>query len=332
MSTKFRELLFIIKNAGVKALAISTIIFFIPEFTGTTAAQTGEDSASVYKFVEAYQHTINTHDPVALAAFFTEDADLMMFNLPGVHGRQAIENWWRDVWQSKFNRQEPGRKGKIILKSVRFMADDVALANIETKTGGRDSMGVELHIRRARGTWLLHRRNGNWLISSIVGMPTERDSIELIRSLKASESLKPQIRAFVSTYEEAFNTHDPAAISAFYTNDADIVVRNSPLIHGRSAILKWWRAYFAQLRPQSLDRNRWFESMRTILIINKIRMINHNVALINITATAAARQTDTEPPPIRYARATWVIVREGSKWLIASLRVLPGEEDRIIRR
>jgi uncharacterized protein (TIGR02246 family) len=315
----------------------SGVLFFIlltilPMFSITIMAQTVDDSASVYKFVEAYQHTINTHDPAALAAFFTEDADLMMFNLPGVHGRQAIENWWRDVWQSKFNRQEPGRKGTIIPNSVRFLASDVALVNIETRTGGKDSMGVELDTRKARGTWLLHRQKGNWLISSILGMPTEKDSVELIRSLKASESLKPQIRAFVSAYEEAFNTHDPAAISAFYTNDADIVVRNSPLIHGRSAILKWWHAYFAQLRPQSLDRNRWFESMRTILIINKIRMITHDVALINITATAAARQTDTEPPPIRYARATWVIVHKESEWLITSLRVLPSEEDRVFRR
>ena len=315
----------------------SGFLFFIlltllPAFSITIMAQTVEDSVSVYKFVEAYQQTINTHDPVALAAFFTDDADLMMFNLPGVHGRQAIENWWRDVWQSKFNKQEPGRKGKITLNSVRFIDDDVALANIETRTGGKDSMGVKLHTRKARGTWLLHRQNGNWLISSILGMPTERDSVELIRSLKASESLKPQIRAFVSAYEEAFDTHDPDAISGFYTNDADIVVRNSPLIHGRSAILKWWRAYFAQLRPQWLDRNRWFESMKTILIINKIRMITHDVALLNITGTAAARQTDTEPPPIRYARANWVIVREESGWLIASLRVLPSEEDRVIRR
>ena len=308
-----------------------TSILIVVAFNVIAGAQTVEDSASVYEFVEEYQHTINTHDPAALAAFFTDDADLMMFNLPEVHGRQAIENWWRDVWQSKFNRQEPGRKGTITLNSVRFLANDVALVNIETRTGGKDSLGVELHTRRARGTWLLHRQNGNWLISAIRGMPTERDSIELIRSLKASESLKPRIRAFVSAYEEAFDTHDPAAISAFYTNDADIVVRNSPLFHGRSAILKWWRAYFSQLRPRSLDRKRWFESMRTILIIDEIRMMTPGVALINITATAAARQADAEPP-IRYARATWVVVREESEWMIASLRVLPSEEDHVIRR
>lgn len=334
MSEKFSRLSSMLNFVGAiktKALII-TLYVLISGFSNMAVAQTVEDSASVYEFVEAYQRTINTHDPAALAAFFTEDADFVMFNLPGIQGRQAIENWWRDFWQSKFNKQEPGRRGTFNLNSVRFLADDVALANIETTTGGRDSLGVELDTRKARGMWLLHRQNGKWLISAIRGMPTERDSVELIRSLKAAESLRPQIRAFVSAYEEVFNTHDPAAISTFYTNDADIVVRNSPLIHGRSAILKWWRAYFSKLRPQSLDRNRWFESMRTILIIDEIRMMAPNVALINITATAAAQQADAEPPPVRYARATWVVVRDASKWRIAALRVLPGKDDIIIRR
>jgi len=321
-----------LKNIMTKATIIIATGVLSAGFSSKAVAQTVEDSTSVYKFVEAYQDTLNNRNAAATAAFFTEDADLMMFNLPGVHGRQAIRNWWQKVWQSKFNKQEPGRKGTIIPNSIRFLASDVALVNIETKTGGRDSLGIELPIRGARGTWLLHRQNGSWLISAMRAMPTERDSIELIRSLKAEESLKPQIRAFVRAYEEAFDTHDPAAISTFYTNDADIVVRNSPLIHGRSAILKWWRAYFAQLRTKWLDQNRWFESMTTILIIDEIRMITHDVALINITGTGAALQADTEPPPIRYARATWVIVREKGVWRIASLRVLPSEEDRIIRR
>jgi uncharacterized protein (TIGR02246 family) len=307
-------------------VTIITTIIFTTGFYSTTAAQAVQDTSSLYEFVKAYQNTLNTRNAEATAAFFTEDADLMAFNLPIVHGRQAIKNWWRNVWQSKFNIQEPERKGKFIPSSVRFLADGVALVNIQTTSGGKG-----LQTRKTRITFLLERQNGKWLISAARGMPSERDSVELIRSLRAVKFLKPQIRAFVSAYEEAFNTHDPAAISAFYTNDADIVIRNSPLIHGRSAVFKWWRSYFAQLRPRSLDRKRWFESMRTILIIDEIRMMAPNVALINITATAAVQQADAEPP-IRYARATWVIVHKAGEWLISALRVLPSEEDHVIRR
>jgi uncharacterized protein (TIGR02246 family) len=296
-------------------------------FYSVNCPASDEDSSAVLTQVEKYQNVWNTHDAAALSLFFTEDADFIMGNMPLINGRDGIKNWW----QNYFNKQEPERRLTITLNSLRIITPDVALVNVATTTGGQDTQSEKLKSRKARGTWVLNRQNSNWLISAMYGMPTERDSVELIRSLKTSESLKPQIRAFVSAYEEAFNTHDPATISEFYTNNADIVVRNSPLIYGRSAILKWWRDYFAQLRPQSLDRNRWFESMRTILIIDEIRMITHDVALINITATAATRQADTEPPPIRYARAIWVIVREKSGWLIASLRVLPSEEDQIIR-
>ncbi|MEJ2617920.1 MAG: hypothetical protein P8Z35_23395, partial [Ignavibacteriaceae bacterium] len=54
---------------------IISVILIVAAFNIIAVAQTVEDSVSVYEFVEAYQQTINTHDPVALAAFFTEDAD-----------------------------------------------------------------------------------------------------------------------------------------------------------------------------------------------------------------------------------------------------------------
>lgn len=71
--------------------------------------------------------------------------------------------------------------------------------------------------------------------------------------------------------------------------------------------------------------------MRAILITDVIRMMAPEVALINITATAAAGQADARPLPVSYARATWVVVREAGERLIAAFCVLPSEEDRIIR-
>ena len=285
------------------------------------AAQTVEDSVSVYEFVEAYQNTINNRDPEALAAFFAGDADLIMFNLPGVYGRQAIENWWQDVWQSKFNRQEPGRKGTITLNSVSFIADDVALANVETKTGGLDSLGIELPTRKARGTWLLHRQNGNWLISAIRGMPTERDSVILNTSLETAKSLRPHIRALVDAYEDAFNRHDPSAVSAFFRNDADIIVRNLPMIKGIHAIRNWWSAYFTQPR-----------SYRALFIIDEIRTITDDVVQVNFTVSGAFPETDDKLQPVRETRAMWILVQETEGWYISALRVLPGKDDIIIRR
>lgn len=290
-------------------------------FPGTAEARTAGDSVSVYQFVEAYQRTFNTRDPAALAAFFTSDADFMMFNLPEIWGTPAIRNFWQSYWQSDFNRQEQGRKANFVLNSIRFFSSNIALINIESITGGRDSLGAELHTRKARGTWLLQRQNDNWLILALCGMPTETDSIVLGTSIETAEILRPHIREFVKAYEEAYNSHDPSAVTAFFRDDADIVVRNSPTIHGSQAIQSWWSAYFSSPR-----------NFKVIMIIDDIRAISDDVVQINLTVTGAVPGTEDEPRPLRQTRAMWILVRDSGKWRIAALRVLPGKDDHVIRR
>jgi uncharacterized protein (TIGR02246 family) len=200
------------------------------------------------------------------------------------------------------------------------MAADVALVDVATTTGGQGTRGEKLPIRKFRGTWVLHRQDGAWLISAMVGMPTVEDSVVLTASPKTAESLRPELRLFVDAYEAAFNNHDPSAVSAFYRNDADIIVRNGPLIHGSQAIEDWWRAYFSRPRPY-----------RALLIVDEISMINPDVALLNVVATGVPLKSEGAQSRLRYARARWVVVREAGEWLIAALRVLPSEDDRIIR-
>lgn len=321
MNAKFNKSSVLQHVSNTMTTPIIIAIILIVAFNVIANAQTVEDSASVYEFVEAYQNTINTHDPVALAAFFTEDADFVMYNLPHVRGRQAIENWWRDYWRSKFNMQEPGRKGTFNLHSIRFLAADVALANIETTTGGRDSLGIELPTRKARGTWLLYRQNDKWLIKAICGMPTERDSVILKTSLETAKSLRPHIRTIVDAYQDAFNSHDPSAVSAFFRHDADIIVRNLPMIKGKQAIRNWWSTYFSQPR-----------TYKALFIIDEIRSISDDVVQINFTVTGAFPETEGKLRPVRQTSAMWILVRGDGRWLIAALRVLPGKDDIIIRR
>jgi uncharacterized protein (TIGR02246 family) len=294
----------------------------------TAAAQTEKDSAAIRTQIEAYRNVWNTHESAALAEFFAEDADMVAGNLPAAHGRQAIQDWWGDY----FARQEPERTINIDVKLIRLIASDVALANVATTTGGTNAQGKALLSRRARGTWLLRRDGGEWLISALRAFPTEEDSVELNRSIETAESLQPQIRTLVHNYENAFDSHDPAAISGFYTDDANIMVRNLPAINGRQAILEWWRKYFSKSKSDKLAPENWYNSMRSILIIDDINMITPDIARINITATGSSKKPVTTQSPLRYARATWVVVREAGGWKIAALWVLPSEEDRIIRR
>ena len=321
MRAKLCEVSVLIKNVCVKTLALITIIFFTPGFTITSSAQTVDDSSAFYELVESYQQTFNTRNAAALSRFFTEDADVVVGNLLEAKGRKAIENLWRNYWESKFNRQEAGRRGTFTINSLRKITDDVGLINLLSVTGGRDSLGAELRTRKARGTWVVHRLSGEWLISSLFMMPAETDSIFLGASVKTAESLRPHIRAFVKAYEDAYDSHDPSMVTTFFRNDADIIVRNKPLVHGKQAIQEWWSSYF------STPRN-----FKVIMIIDEIRTITNDVVQVNLTVTGAIPGTKNKLQPLRHTSANWILVRGTDGWRIAALRVLPGKEDRVIRR
>lgn len=302
-----------VMNLRGAAIALGVVVTALP---GEAEAQAVADSAALHEYVETYENAMSTHDPTVVAAFFSEDADLVPGNLPVLNGREAIEAWWR----AYFERQEAERRGTFSVTSTRFLTPDVALVNLAITSGGVGAGGEELPERKARGTWLLRRHGGQWLIEAARILPTEKDRVELMPSLEAAESLRPQLRALVAAYEDTFDRHDPEGLAAFYRDDADIIVRNSPLIQGKQAIRSFWRTYFSQPRP-------W----RVLLIIDEIKMLSDNVALLNFTATGATFEAMDRLSPVRRARATWVVAREDGSWLIAALRVLPSEDDRVIR-
>jgi len=280
-----------------------------------------QDSTELCKRVQEYQRIFNTRDAAALSEFFTEDADVVVGNLLEAKGRQAIENLWRNYWRSKFNRQEPGRRGTFTVNSLRTITDDVALINLLSVTGGQDSLGAELRTRKARGTWVVHRLKDEWLIASIFMLPAETDSVVLGTSVETAETLRPHICAFVTAYEDAYDSHDPSVVTAFFRNDADIIVRNKPLVHGKQTLQEWWSSYF------STPRN-----FKVIMIIDKIRTITNDVVQVNLTVTGAIPGTENKLQPLRQTNANWILVRDADRWHIAALRVLPGKDDVIIRR
>lgn len=137
-----------------------------------------ELEARVSQYIDAW----NTHDPAILAQFFTADADMIMGTGPILAGRTAIQDWWRNY----FAVQEPERTLTIEVQSTREISTDAVVVNVRTTTGGRTAQGLDLPAGRARGTWVMVRRDGDWLISVIRGMPTQQDRI--IRSRGGASS------------------------------------------------------------------------------------------------------------------------------------------------
>ena len=130
-----------------------------------------EEGRPELDFVEVYASAWNTHDGAALAAMFTADADLIMGNRPRAVGREAIAEWWNTY----FSRIAEGRRGEFEVLSEREIAPGVRLVNVGTKTFGEDEHGEELETRLARGTWVMVKREGTWLIAAMRGLPAEGD-------------------------------------------------------------------------------------------------------------------------------------------------------------
>jgi uncharacterized protein (TIGR02246 family) len=296
---------------GFIAINVFTVVSPI-----TVTAQEGIDSVGIKGLVNTYQNAWNTHSPSAIAKFFLKDADMVFDNFQKIQGRQAIEEWW----QNYFNKQEPELNANFTISSIKFLTHNVALVEIEYMSGNKNGVNNELPIRKVRSTWLLKRNQNYWLISAMRSLPTIEDRVELVASIKTTELLRPQIRALVADYEDTFNLHDPEALSKFYTADADIIIREQYAIYGTNAIKYWWQTYFSQPRPY-----------RALIIIDEIRMLSENVALLNITATGASLEATEHLVPTRKTRATWILLREDGKWLITALRILPGKYDRVIR-
>lgn len=155
------------------ALMAIVLGIFGSTIAGIAGAQSRELSQELRAKVNKYIASWDTHDAAVLAGHFTFDADMIMGNEPILGDRPAIQGWWRDY----FAVQEPGRGLTIEVLSARAITSDVALLNVRTTTGGRTPQGLELPARKARGTWVLVRQEGNWLISAMRGMPTEQDHI-----------------------------------------------------------------------------------------------------------------------------------------------------------
>jgi uncharacterized protein (TIGR02246 family) len=142
--------------------------------SGTEAA---ERTASVPSLsdvrarIQAYGSAWNSHDASRVGAFYTHDADMVMGNGPLVSGREAITEWWARYFAAISDR----RVGTFEVESLRLLTPDVALANVRTLTAGRAEDDEELPARRARGTWVLTTRDGQWFISALRGLPAEGD-------------------------------------------------------------------------------------------------------------------------------------------------------------
>jgi uncharacterized protein (TIGR02246 family) len=133
-------------------------------------AQTSDPTPALKERVSAFQTAWNAHDGAAVAALYAPDADQIMGDGAIAQGKAAIQRWWID----RFATAPKGTTISFSVRSVRGITADVAVVNVVATVTGPAPSGGGMSATDDRGTWLMVRRGGQWLLSALRVQQAER--------------------------------------------------------------------------------------------------------------------------------------------------------------
>ena len=116
-----------------------------------------EDEKAVRAMADAFTRAFAAGDAKAVAAMYSEDAELIDDYEARVQGRKAIQDLYTSIFQAR-----PGSTIAISIESLRFLSPDVAKEEGLTRV---KSGGEPVTLRRY--TVLYVKQNGRWLYSSV---------------------------------------------------------------------------------------------------------------------------------------------------------------------
>jgi uncharacterized protein (TIGR02246 family) len=121
------------------------------------------DEAAIRAHAVAIENALNKRDAAALALLFTTDADEVNLDGPRTAGREAM----RGSWAADLAKWSPTLRFTLTVTGIRFIGPDSAIV----ETTGRFNEGA---VRATRGTWVIVRENGKWLITMLRVYPAQR--------------------------------------------------------------------------------------------------------------------------------------------------------------
>ncbi len=130
--------------------ALGLIVTVVTGCTQSGAADVDrtDDEAKIRRLATQYQTAYNEHDSVGYGALWAPEADAIILDNDHTVGRDAILGAQEAFWASS-----PATRMSLTVNTVRFVGRDVAITDF-TRHGEVQN----------RGTWVLHRRDGNWVI------------------------------------------------------------------------------------------------------------------------------------------------------------------------
>ena len=143
--------------------AVVAVIACLAFATPTLRAQKGSDAdaAAIKQAVAMYTEDFNAHDPHAIAALFTEDADFT--NLRGAthKGRADIQA----LFEMLFNGALKAASRTDAVRAVRFFTPNLAQVDTDaTIAGSRAPNGRENPLRKGLMSLIMAKQGGQWKI------------------------------------------------------------------------------------------------------------------------------------------------------------------------
>ena len=109
-----------------------------------------------------------------------------------------------------------------------------------------------------------------------------------------------------------WDSHDAAALSGYFVQDADVITPHGRVIHGRDDI-----AALLKKQQQQFPKKTTYE-----LTVNTVRFVTPNVVIVDWTGDLTNMvSTSGKPLPPLQHKVTAILVRDSlGQWLISAVR------------
>ena len=139
------------------AVSICLVVCTAPS-RAQMASNHDADTAAIKQFVANFADTWNSHDARGVAAHYVEDGDFTSVKGEASHGRKELEDHYTTIFTTFLKNAHTTDT----VKSVRFVGPDLASVDIDWLVNEPSAPGGVL--RRGLLTWVLTKRNGQWMI------------------------------------------------------------------------------------------------------------------------------------------------------------------------
>jgi uncharacterized protein (TIGR02246 family) len=147
---------------SIQSKAALAVLLFLTLSAVSSRAQMASnrdaDTAAIKQFVANFADTWNSHDAHGVAMHYVEDGDFSSIKAEPSHGRKELEDHYNTIFTTFLKNAHTTDT----VRSIRFLAPDLASVDIDWLVTDPAAPGGVL--RKGLLTWILSKRNGQWMI------------------------------------------------------------------------------------------------------------------------------------------------------------------------